>query len=158
MRSCTSQSDNKLQWRITLIFINFTSSHNVVWCVSSGIVATRLANNGSWINVVCLLGRDLCVFSYQILPLVEVDAIGALLVQGRRSKTTKTKTLATWATKVGCWISSVILILWLKCKVLKTRVSTVLTNKENWYQNLKSISRSVDYNLLNWAIYVPSSC
>lgn len=42
---------------------------------------------------------DLCVFQHEILPLVEVEPIGTLLLQGRRSKTQKTKTLSTWATK-----------------------------------------------------------
>lgn len=44
--------------------------------------------------------RDLCsVFGADMLQLVETDPIGNLLIQGRRSKTSKTKTLAMWATK-----------------------------------------------------------
>lgn len=44
--------------------------------------------------------RDLCsVFGTDMLQLVETDCITNLLTQGRRSKTPKTKTLATWATK-----------------------------------------------------------
>ena len=43
---------------------------------------------------------DLCTaFGAAILPLVEKDNITSLLTKGRRSKTSKTKTLATWATK-----------------------------------------------------------
>ncbi|XP_045131231.1 importin subunit beta-1-like isoform X2 [Portunus trituberculatus] len=43
---------------------------------------------------------DLCsVFGTDMLQLVETDPIGNLLIQGRRSKTSKTKTLAMWATK-----------------------------------------------------------
>nr|XP_037268214.1 importin subunit beta-1-like isoform X1 [Rhipicephalus microplus] len=43
---------------------------------------------------------DLCTaFGVQMLPLVDTEAISELLSQGRRSKTTKTKTLASWATK-----------------------------------------------------------
>ena len=38
-------------------------------------------------------------FGNAILPLVDNEAIGDLLTQGRRSKTARTKTLATWATK-----------------------------------------------------------
>ncbi|XP_076054575.1 importin subunit beta Fs(2)Ket isoform X2 [Oratosquilla oratoria] len=43
---------------------------------------------------------DLCsVFGADMLELVETEPINSLLTQGRRSKTSKTKTLATWATK-----------------------------------------------------------
>lgn len=34
-----------------------------------------------------------------MLPLLEAEAINELLTQGRRSKTSKTKTLSQWATK-----------------------------------------------------------
>ena len=45
--------------------------------------------------------RDLCTtFGKDVAKLVEVrPLINDLLTEGRRSKTTKTKTLATWATK-----------------------------------------------------------
>lgn len=48
----------------------------------------------------CLLS-DLCAaFGKDVMKLVEVrPLINDLLTEGRRSKTTKTKTLATWATK-----------------------------------------------------------
>lgn len=46
-----------------------------------------------------LLGDLVSVFGASILPIVDTDAINQLLGQGRRSKTAKTKTLATWATK-----------------------------------------------------------
>ena len=38
-------------------------------------------------------------FKADILPEVEKEAIGNLLTKGRRSKTGKTKTLATWSTR-----------------------------------------------------------
>lgn len=45
--------------------------------------------------------RDLCTaFGKDVTKLVEVrPLINDLLTEGRRSKTNKTKTLATWATK-----------------------------------------------------------
>ena len=44
--------------------------------------------------------RDLCTtFGGDLLPLVDKDVISELLQAGRRSKTSKTKTLSTWATK-----------------------------------------------------------
>lgn len=44
--------------------------------------------------------RDLCTaFGVSMLTLVDNDSVTELLNQGRRSKTTKTKTLASWATK-----------------------------------------------------------
>ncbi len=44
--------------------------------------------------------RDLCAaFGVHMLPLLEAEAINELLTQGRRSKTSKTKTLSQWATK-----------------------------------------------------------
>jgi importin subunit beta-1 len=43
---------------------------------------------------------DLCTaFGAEILPLVDKDSITQLLTKGRRSKTAKVKTLATWATR-----------------------------------------------------------
>ncbi len=43
---------------------------------------------------------DLCAaFGANVLPLVDVEPIAELLTQGRRSKTTKTKTLSQWSTK-----------------------------------------------------------
>ena len=46
-------------------------------------------------------GRDLCTaFGKDVMKLVELrPQINDLLTEGRRSKTSKTKTLATWATK-----------------------------------------------------------
>lgn len=38
-------------------------------------------------------------FGQSVLPLLDVEPISDLLVAGRRSKTSKTKTLSTWATK-----------------------------------------------------------
>lgn len=45
--------------------------------------------------------RDLCTaFGKDVMKLVELrPLINELLTEGRRSKTSKTKTLATWATK-----------------------------------------------------------
>ncbi|KAK8758874.1 hypothetical protein V5799_003493 [Amblyomma americanum] len=43
---------------------------------------------------------DLCTaFGVHMLPLVDTEPISELLSQGRHSKTTRTKTLASWATK-----------------------------------------------------------
>ncbi|KDR09654.1 hypothetical protein L798_00780 [Zootermopsis nevadensis] len=43
---------------------------------------------------------DLCTaFGAKMLPLLDVEPINELLSQGRRSRASKTKTLATWATK-----------------------------------------------------------
>lgn len=43
---------------------------------------------------------DLCsAYGRDIVALLDVEPISDLLTQGRRSKTTKTKTLSTWATK-----------------------------------------------------------
>jgi importin subunit beta-1 len=52
----------------------------------------------SWVFV---LHRDLCTaFGKDVLKLVEArPMIHELLTEGRRSKTNKAKTLATWATK-----------------------------------------------------------
>jgi len=47
-----------------------------------------------------LCSSDICsAFGPKILPLLDVEAINDLLQVGRRSRTPKTKTLATWATK-----------------------------------------------------------
>ena len=44
--------------------------------------------------------RDICsAFGAQVHPLLEKQAINELLQEGRRSKTHKTKQVATWATK-----------------------------------------------------------
>ncbi|XP_019637100.1 PREDICTED: importin subunit beta-1-like isoform X3 [Branchiostoma belcheri] len=53
-------------------------------------------------NVACgsgLLGDLVTAFGNEIIPLVETQTIQDFLQEGRRSKTNKTKTLATWATK-----------------------------------------------------------
>jgi len=43
---------------------------------------------------------DLCTaFGGKVLPILDVESIQDLLTQGRRSRVSKTKTLATWATK-----------------------------------------------------------
>lgn len=43
---------------------------------------------------------DLCTaFGGKVLPILDVEPIHDLLTQGRRSRVSKTKTLATWATK-----------------------------------------------------------
>lgn len=47
-----------------------------------------------------LLRSDICsAFGAQVHPLLEKQAINELLQEGRRSKTHKTKQVATWATK-----------------------------------------------------------
>jgi importin subunit beta-1 len=43
---------------------------------------------------------DLCTaFGAKMLPLLDVEPINDMLAQGRRSRTSKTKTLSNWATK-----------------------------------------------------------
>ena len=43
---------------------------------------------------------DLCTaFGSEMLPLVDKETMNQLLTKGRRSKTSKTKTLAQWATR-----------------------------------------------------------
>jgi len=50
--------------------------------------------------VVLNVFRDLCAaFGAAMLPLVEKESVTQLLNKGRRSKTTKVKTLGTWATR-----------------------------------------------------------
>jgi importin subunit beta-1 len=52
------------------------------------------------VGATCGLIGDLCAaFGPAMLPLVDKDSITQLLNQGRRSKTPKVKTLATWATR-----------------------------------------------------------
>lgn len=52
------------------------------------------------ISACCGLTGDLCTaFGAGMLPLVDKEPIQGLLTKGRRSKATKAKTLATWATK-----------------------------------------------------------
>ncbi|XP_034302242.1 importin subunit beta-1 isoform X3 [Magallana gigas] len=52
------------------------------------------------ISACCGLIGDLCTaFGAGMLPLVDKEPIQGLLTKGRRSKATKAKTLATWATK-----------------------------------------------------------
>lgn len=57
-------------------------------------------SDGVVANAAGLIG-DLCTaFGKDVMKLVEVrPLINDLLTEGRRSKTNKTKTLATWATK-----------------------------------------------------------
>ena len=44
--------------------------------------------------------RDLCsAFGSDMLQLLDKESINSLLTKGRRSKTSKTKTLAQWATR-----------------------------------------------------------
>lgn len=46
------------------------------------------------------LFSDLCtVFGSKIVPLMDVEAMNAILQRARRSRTTKTKSHATWAAK-----------------------------------------------------------
>lgn len=57
-------------------------------------------HSDSNVSACCGLIGDLCTtFGASILPLVDKEPITGLLTKGRRSKATKCKTLATWATK-----------------------------------------------------------
>lgn len=50
--------------------------------------------------IVVLFFSDLCLaFGPSMLSLADNDVINELLAKGRRSKVSKTKTLATWASK-----------------------------------------------------------
>jgi len=50
--------------------------------------------------IVVNIYRDLAMaFGAQAIPMSEKESITALLTAGRRSKNSKTKTLAVWATK-----------------------------------------------------------
>jgi len=52
------------------------------------------------VSSACGLVGDICsAFGAQVHPLLEKQAINELLQEGRRSKTHKTKQVATWATK-----------------------------------------------------------
>ena len=56
-------------------------------------------NDASIAAAAGLIG-DLCgSFGRDIVTILDVEPISDLLTQGRRSKTTKSKTLSTWATK-----------------------------------------------------------
>lgn len=57
--------------------------------ISDGVIAASCG----------LIGDLSSAFGQSILPLVEKENITTLMTKGRRSKTTKTKTLATWATR-----------------------------------------------------------
>ncbi|XP_046999145.1 importin subunit beta-1 isoform X1 [Schistocerca americana] len=64
------------------------------------VIAQDADRNDS--NVACCAGLigDLCTaFGAKMLQLLDVEPITELLTQGRRSRVTKTKTLATWATR-----------------------------------------------------------
>ena len=68
----------------------------IVGSTNHGTGVTRKSFSG-----VFVLHRDLCTaFGKDVLKLVEArPMIHELLTEGRRSKTNKAKTLATWATK-----------------------------------------------------------
>lgn len=50
-------------------------------------------------SAIGLIGDLVTSFGQQMLPFVEKETIEKLLIEGKRSKVMKTKTLATWATK-----------------------------------------------------------
>jgi len=57
-------------------------------------------SKGTGTYIVLLNCSDICsAFGAQVHPLLEKPAINELLQEGRRSKTHKTKQVATWATK-----------------------------------------------------------
>jgi len=68
----------------------------------NGIYADKfLVSFCSVIGVLLLMCfSDLCAaFGFAMLPLVDKESITQLLNKGRRSKTSKVKTLGTWATR-----------------------------------------------------------
>ncbi|XP_069697623.1 importin subunit beta-1 isoform X3 [Periplaneta americana] len=64
------------------------------------VVAQDTDHSDSNVAACAGLVGDLCTaFGSKMLPLLDVEPINDLLTQGRRSRASKTKTLATWATK-----------------------------------------------------------
>lgn len=64
------------------------------------LIARDEEHSDSVVGASCGLIGDLCTaFGSAMLPLVDNEVIANLLNKGRRSKTTKVKTLATWATR-----------------------------------------------------------
>lgn len=64
------------------------------------VIATDQDHSESNVSNACGLVGDICsAFGAQVHPLLEKQAINELLQEGRRSKTHKTKQVATWATK-----------------------------------------------------------
>jgi len=69
---------------------------------SSGLgISVASGGSKSTVTYIVLLNcSDICsAFGAQVHPLLEKPAINELLQEGRRSKTHKTKQVATWATK-----------------------------------------------------------
>ncbi|XP_068752252.1 importin subunit beta-1-like [Montipora capricornis] len=63
-------------------------------------ISTDQDHSESNVSSACGLVGDICsAFGAQVHPLLEKQAINELLQEGRRSKTHKTKQVATWATK-----------------------------------------------------------
>ncbi|XP_022788287.1 importin subunit beta-1-like [Stylophora pistillata] len=64
------------------------------------VIATDVDHTESNVSSACGLVGDICsAFGAQVHVLLEKQAINELLQEGRRSKTHKTKQVATWATK-----------------------------------------------------------
>lgn len=74
------------------------SLHSIVVFLND--IAADDENTEAVVGASCGLIGDLCsAFGPSILPFIENDLINAMLNKGRKSKTNKVKTLATWATK-----------------------------------------------------------
>ncbi|XP_012254098.1 importin subunit beta-1 isoform X2 [Athalia rosae] len=65
----------------------------------TSIAQDREHSDGNIAASAGLLGDLVTVFGVDLLPMVETEPLTELLTKGRRSRTGKTKTLATWATK-----------------------------------------------------------
>lgn len=80
---------------VSVAFINFHAK-----LMQSKVKETTSSDSGNH-SVFVRVRSDLCTaFGKDVTKLVEVrPLINDLLTEGRRSKTNKTKTLATWATK-----------------------------------------------------------
>ncbi|CAB0037658.1 unnamed protein product [Trichogramma brassicae] len=63
------------------------------------IAQDREHSDGNIAASVGLLGDLVTVFGVKLIPLIESDILVDLLNKGRRSRTTRTKNLATWASK-----------------------------------------------------------
>lgn len=65
----------------------------------TSIAQDREHSDGNIAASAGLLGDLVTIFGVNLLPMVETEPLTDLLTKGRRSRTSKTKTLATWATK-----------------------------------------------------------
>jgi importin subunit beta-1 len=64
------------------------------------VIAKDEEHSDAVVGASCGLVGDLCTaFGNNMLPLADTELVNSLLNKGRKSKTPKVKTLATWATR-----------------------------------------------------------